>query len=79
MKNIITEILGWYGVVAIVLAYILLSFNFIESNSFVFQGLNFTGAIGIVLISLYKRNLQPAILNIIWAIVAGVALVQLVW
>ncbi len=77
MKNTITEILGWYGVVAIVGAYILLSFNFVSSNSLIFQLLNLTGAIGIVVDALEDRNIQPAVLNIIWALVALIALVKI--
>ncbi len=77
MKNIITEILGWYGVIAIVGAYMLLSFDFVGSNSVVFQVLNLTGAIGIVVDAIEDRNIQPAVLNIIWALVALIALVKI--
>lgn len=77
MKNTITEILGWCGVAAIVGAYILLSFNFVSSNSLIFQLLNLTGAIGIVVDALEDRNIQPAVLNIIWALVALIALVKI--
>ena len=79
MRNKITEILGWYGVVAIVGAYALLSFNLITSNSLWYQGLNLTGAIGIVLDAIDDKNTQPAILNIIWAVVALVAIVKIIW
>ncbi|MCX6717439.1 MAG: hypothetical protein NTU76_02070 [Candidatus Taylorbacteria bacterium] len=43
--NWVTETLGWYGVVAVVLAYALLSFKILNSDSLLFQGLNLTGAI----------------------------------
>ncbi len=79
MKNTITEILGWYGVVAIFGAYALLSFNFVTSNSILFQTLNLTGAIGIVLDALNDKNIQPAVLNTIWAIIAIVSLVKIIW
>lgn len=77
MKNKITEILGWYGVVAIVGAYALLSFNIIGNNSLWYQGLNLTGAIGIVVDALDDKNTQPAVLNIIWAIIALVAIIKI--
>jgi cephalosporin-C deacetylase-like acetyl esterase len=77
MKNKITEVLGWYGVAAIVGAYALLSLNFLNSDSLVFQGLNLTGAIGIVIDALDDKNTQPAVLNIIWAIIAFVAIVKI--
>jgi hypothetical protein len=79
MKNKIIETLGWYGVVAILSAYALLSFNIIISDSFFYQFLNFTGASIIALLSFYKHNLQPAVLNVIWALIAIVALSQIIW
>jgi hypothetical protein len=33
MKNKITEILGWYGVVAVVVAYALANLGFLQMNS----------------------------------------------
>ncbi len=70
MKNRITEILGWYGVVVIVLAYVLLSFDVFTSKSLVYQILNFTGAIGIMVDALDDKDYQPVVLNLIWAVVA---------
>jgi len=79
MKNKITEILGWYGVVAIVGAYALLSFNIIDSESLWYQSLNLTGAIGIVIDAIDDKNTQPAVLNIIWAVIALIAIVKIVF
>jgi hypothetical protein len=78
MKNKITEVLGWYGVVAIVGAYALLSFGIINSESIWYQGLNLTGAIGIVLDALDDKNIQPAVLNIIWAVIALIAIIKII-
>ena len=75
--NWVTEALGWYGVVAVVLAYALLSFKILSSDSLLFQGLNLTGAIGIVIDALDDKNTQPAVLNIIWAIIALIAIVKI--
>ena len=77
MRERITEILGWYGVVAVVGAYALLSLNILSSNSLIFQGLNLTGAIGIVIDAVEDKNTQPAVLNIIWAVIALVAIVKI--
>jgi len=77
MKNKITEVLGWYGVIAIIGAYALLSFNIITSSSLWYQVLNLTGAIGIVIDALDDKNTQPAVLNIIWAIIAIVAITKI--
>lgn len=77
MNKIFINILGWYGTLAIVMAYILVSFSFISAHSLLFQILNGTGAIGIVIISLYKKAYQPAVLNIIWTAVAFIAIINI--
>lgn len=76
-KKIIEEIIGWYGTIAIVSAYALLSFGVLVSDNIVYQLLNATGAIGIVYISLKKKAYQPGVLNIIWMIIAIVAIIRI--
>ena len=76
-KKTIDEIIGWYGTVAIVLAYALLSFGAIASTNLVYQILNGTGALGIVYISFKKKAYQPGVLNVIWAVIATVAIIRL--
>lgn len=78
MKKTLIEIFGWYGTIAIILAYGLVSFSVLPSNSIWYQILNGTGAIGILTDAFYKRDLQPAILNTIWAIVALIAIINIV-
>ncbi len=77
--KIFEEIIGWYGTVAIVLAYILVSFDFTPPSSLLYQILNATGAIGIVYISFKKKAYQPGVLNIIWAVIAGIAIIQILF
>ena len=76
-KKIISEVLGWYGTVAIILAYALLSFGFISSNTLAYQLLNGSGALGIVYISISKKAAQPAVLNIIWAVIATISIAKI--
>lgn len=64
MSSKLSEIVGWYGTIAIVGAYALSSFSIISSQSLLYQLLNVTGAIGIAIISLRKKTYQPAVLNI---------------
>ena len=73
----IIEIFGWYGTVAIVSAYFLVSFSFLSSTNIWYQILNGTGALGIVGISFYKKTYQPGVLNIIWAIIALIAIIKI--
>ncbi|MEK7545330.1 MAG: hypothetical protein AAB551_04340 [Patescibacteria group bacterium] len=76
-KQILEEIIGWYGTVAIIAAFALVSFGFLEAKSLLYQILNGTGAIGIVYISLKRKAYQPAVLNIIWTVIAGVAIAKI--
>lgn len=77
--NKIIEIFGWYGAIAIVTAYFLVSFSYIESTGIAYQILNATGALGIALVSLHKRAYQPGVLNMIWAAIAVAAIVKILF
>lgn len=70
------EAAGWYGTAAILLAYGLVSFEVVSAHGAVFQLLNLTGAIGIIVISVRKNVKQSVVLNVIWAVVAIVALMR---
>lgn len=77
MPNKFLELFGWYGTCAIVLAYALNSFGIIDSGSLTYQLLNLTGALGIVAISFHKKNYQPGVLNVVWFLVALIAIVNI--
>lgn len=49
MKNYLGEVVGWYGMVAIVFAYALVSFSVLTPTSIWYQLLNFTGGVGIII------------------------------
>lgn len=70
---------GWYGTAAILGAYALTSFGVLKSTDIWYQLLNLTGAVGIVVISLQKKAYQPGVLNIIWAVIAAVAILKIVF
>jgi hypothetical protein len=72
------EIAGWYGIVAILGAYALVSFSVIGSDSVLFQLLNLTGALGVIWITAIKGVTQSVVLNTVWAIIAVVALLRMV-
>ncbi len=75
-KKLLDEIIGWYGVLAILTAYGLINFNILTSTNLIYQFLNLTGALAIVYISFKKKAYQPAILNIIWVLIAVVAIIR---
>ena len=71
------EIYGWYGFVAVLVAYFLVNFRIISVISPIYIFLNITGAAGITIISFYKKVYQPAVLNLVWVAIALVALFSL--
>ena len=76
-KSKLVEVIGWYGMAAILLAYALNSFKIIDSSHLAYQLLNLTGAIGVVVVSYVKGVMQPAVLNMVWAIIAVIAIIQI--
>lgn len=73
----IREAIGWYGVIALLLAYGLVSFSVIISNSLSYHFLNLTGALGIIVVSVERKNYQPVALNAVWGIIALIAIFRL--
>jgi len=78
MKKLYIELVGWYGTVSIVGAYALLSFDVFSSGNILYQLLNLTGAISIVLVSFTKKAYQPAVLNVVWSLIAILAILQII-
>lgn len=78
MKNNHLQLIGWLGMVAILLAYFLMTFSFIEPRGFIYYFLNLIGSGGIVLITWKRKDTQPMMLNIIWMIIAIIAILKLI-
>lgn len=75
----IDEVIGWYGMIALVVAYALLSLDFFMHTDPAYQFLNLTGALGIVYHSFRNKVYQQGILNIIWAAIAIFALAEIMF
>lgn len=73
-QNNILEVIGWLGTIMILAAYALSSLSYIDIKTKTYQYLNLFGALGLTLISFYKGVYQPAVLNLIWAIIALIGL-----
>ena len=78
MNKKAAELLGWYGTVAILGSYALVSMDVIAATSLTYQLLNLTGAVGILVISLRKGVKQSVALNAFWAAIAVVAIVRII-
>jgi hypothetical protein len=72
------NILGWIGSIEVVAAYALNSSQKIKSDSITFQTLNLTGAIFLIINSIYKEAYPFTFINIVWAIIAVVAIVGII-
>lgn len=74
VKNYLIEIIGWYGAGAITLAYFANSFGYLASDGLLYQLLNFSGGIALAVLTHAKRAYQSTVVNIIWSLIAIVAL-----
>ena len=75
MKNRVISVLGWYGVVATIGAYILVSFSLVTPTSLTDQVLNLTGAVGVTIETYQRKDYQPFWLNLIWSVIALLAII----
>ncbi|NQV89380.1 MAG: hypothetical protein HQ488_03610 [Parcubacteria group bacterium] len=73
----LVEAFGWVGVLSILMAYALISFDIVESHSLWYHGLNLFGGAGIIIEGVAVKNYQPVALNIIWAMIALYAIVNM--
>ncbi len=69
-------IIGWVGVVAVLLAYMLNSFGVLQTNQPLYFALNLVGSLTLLIEAYIHHDIPPVLLNIIWAIIAMVGLVR---
>ena len=73
---IFTQILGWAGTLLVVLGYFLVSTKRVEGSSKTYQIINLFGAIGVGANVIYQHAWPSVALQIIWAIIAIVSLIN---
>lgn len=73
----IWEIFGWYGAIATLSAYFAVSFGLLHPRDLTYQLLNLTGAVGLGIICYVKKTYQPLFVNIIWGVVAILAIINI--
>lgn len=69
--------LGWIGSVAVIAAYALNSMQKLKSDSLIFQLLNLTGAILLIINSVFKEAYPFTFINSVWAVIAVVAIFRI--
>ena len=75
--DILFEVIGWTGTVAILLGYLLLSLGKIQ-NGPVYQWFNLVGALALLVYGAIHEAWASAILNVVWSAIALFALIQIV-
>ncbi|GHM98607.1 hypothetical protein WSM22_00970 [Cytophagales bacterium WSM2-2] len=68
------DIIGWIGSVEVIAAYGLNSYQKLKSDSIIFQVLNFTGAIFLIINTIYYHAYPSAFINVVWVIIAAIAI-----
>jgi hypothetical protein len=75
MTESITNILGWTGAALLLLAYWLVSTKRAEGDSFLYQFLNISGALLLIINSWYFGAYPSVGVNVAWT---GIALITLI-
>jgi hypothetical protein len=73
----IIDALGWVGSIEILAAFGLNSFQKIASNSVVFQVLNLTGGLLLIVNSIYHEAYPFTFINSVWVIISIAALIKI--
>ncbi len=74
MEKTIMDVLGWLGAVLYLVAYGLVSAKKVESDSWVYQGLNIVAGTVLIINTYYLRAYPSAGLNVAWV---GIAILTL--
>ncbi|MFZ6000213.1 MAG: CBU_0592 family membrane protein [Bacteroidota bacterium] len=75
--KLLVDILGWIGSVEVILAYGLNSFQKINSDSLSFQLLNLTGAVFLIVNTIYYGAYPSTMINIVWVLIAIPAIIRI--
>lgn len=73
----IFDVLGWIGMILVLLAYVLLSTNKIE-NGILYQALNLIAAVCMAIGLFPTKAWFSFTLQVVWAVVAVIAIVKIV-
>ncbi|MFH1823353.1 MAG: hypothetical protein ABH817_01390 [archaeon] len=75
---IVIHILGWFGLVLILLAYFLVSSKLFEPDAWVYQTLNIVGAVGLFINALVNQAWPNMVLVVLWALLSAFFLIKII-
>lgn len=70
MSLLIIEIIGWTGVVLLLVAYGLVSSKRLDGGSLVYQALNLVGSAFLIINSATKGAYPSVVVNVVWICIA---------
>ncbi|MBS1664807.1 MAG: hypothetical protein JST68_27420 [Bacteroidetes bacterium] len=73
---ILIDSIGWIGSIMVVLAYALNMYGKMASDSVVYYVLNIAGSACLIVNTIYHHAIPSAVVNVIWVVIALVALVR---
>ena len=76
--KLLIDVLGWVGSIEVILAYGLISYGRVDNKSVLYQILNLTGAIFLIINTIYYGAYPSTFINVVWVVIAVVALYRLV-
>ena len=76
--KLLIDVIGWVGSFEVIAAYGLNSYQKLKSDSLSFQFLNLTGGLFLIINTLYYHAFPSAFINVVWVIIASIAIVQLI-
>ncbi len=76
-EGVVIDGLGWFGMVLILAAYLMLTTDRLSSRSRIYQGLNGFGSIFVGLNAVYRGALPSFALNAVWLLIAIYGLIAL--
>ena len=74
--EIVIQIFGWIGTTLIVVAYFLVSRQYLSSQSRAYQFFNLLGAVGVGVNVFYQEAWPAVALQIVWGVIAIISLLR---
>ncbi|MCR4326981.1 MAG: hypothetical protein NUV46_00170 [Nanoarchaeota archaeon] len=76
-KGAFADLVGWVGIILILLAYFLVSFNFVLGDSLIYQLINVFGCFGTFYNAYFKKSKPLMTLQIVWGLIALISIVRI--
>ena len=77
MKFSKVEVIGFISTWILIVAYFFIKIGKIDPTGIVYQGINLIGSLGIIFVSIKRKEGQTGILNGIWGLIALFAIGRL--